>query len=58
VAICLYPVMPGTAEEILDRLGQPHEPDDLLLENAVWEQAAPASVRVAPPLFPRIESPE
>ena len=58
VALCLYPVMPGTAEEILDRLGQPQEASDLLLEKAAWEQAAPAAVRVGPSLFPRIETPE
>ncbi len=58
VALCLYPVMPGTAAEILRRLGQPHGAADLLLEKAVWEQAAPAAVQVAPPLFPRIEAPQ
>jgi methionyl-tRNA synthetase len=56
VAICLYPVMPGTAVEILRRLGQPAEPADLALDRATWEQLAPAAVVVAPPLFPRIEA--
>ena len=32
VALALYPVTPGTAIEILRRLGQPHEPADLLLD--------------------------
>ena len=58
VALSVYPVMPGTAEEILRRLGQPYAPADLLLDKAVWGQAAPAAVQVAPPLFPRIETPE
>jgi methionyl-tRNA synthetase len=58
VALSIYPVMPGTAEEILRRLGQPRAAADLLLEKAVWEEAAPAAVQVAPPLFPRIETPE
>jgi methionyl-tRNA synthetase len=57
VALVMYPVMPGTAVEILRRLGQPHDEADLLLENAVWERAAPAAVQAAPPLFPRIETP-
>ena len=35
VALCLYPVMPGTAVEILRRLGQPHGDGDLLLDGAV-----------------------
>jgi methionyl-tRNA synthetase len=56
VAICLYPVMPGTAVEILRRLGQPAEAGDLLLENATWDRLAPAAVEVALPLFPRIEA--
>ena len=34
VALALYPVIPGTAEEILRRLGQPHGDADLLLEKA------------------------
>ena len=54
VSLCLYPVMPQTAVEILRRLGQPNGPDDLLLENATW-WAAPGVVEAAPPLFPRIE---
>jgi len=54
VSLCLSPVMPDTAVEILRRLGQPCEPADLLLEHAQW-RAASATVQAAAPLFPRIE---
>ena len=55
-ALCLYPVVPGTAVEILRRLGQPHGDADLLLQRAVWDAVTAAPVVVAAPLFPRIES--
>ncbi len=55
VALVLYPVIPGSAVEILRRLGQPHAAADLRLETAVWGALAPAAVDVAAPLFPRIE---
>jgi len=57
VAICVYPVMPRSAVEILRRLGQPREEADLSLEAATWERVAVAEVEKAPPLFPRIEVP-
>ena len=56
VALSLHPVMPGSAVEILRRLGQPHDGDALLLEHARWDAVAAAAVEPAPPLFPRIES--
>jgi len=56
VALSLYPVVPGTAVEILRRLGQPHEADDLLLERARWDGLVAAEVVAAPSLFPRIEA--
>jgi hypothetical protein len=56
VALAVYPVIPGTAVEILRRLGQPHAAGDLLLDGAAWTGLAPAVVEVAPPLFPRIEA--
>jgi len=56
VALAVYPVIPGTAVEILRRLGQPHDAGDLLLDGAGWNGLAPAAVEVAPPLFPRIEA--
>lgn len=56
VALAVYPIIPGAATEILRRLGQAHEADDLLLANAVWNGLAPATVEAAPPLFPRIEA--
>jgi methionyl-tRNA synthetase len=56
VAFALHPVMPGTAEEILRRLGQPCAPADLLLEKAQWQGFETAVVAVGPPLFPRIEA--
>ena len=56
MALAVYPVIPGTAEEILRRLGQAHGDADLLLEKAAWAGLTPAAVVVAPPLFPRIEA--
>ncbi len=56
VALAICPVIPGTAEEILRRLGQAHGDADLLLEKATWGGLAPATVVVGPPLFPRIEA--
>jgi methionyl-tRNA synthetase len=56
VALAVYPVIPGTATEILRRLGQPAAAADLALERAVWAALEPAEVVVAPPLFPRIEA--
>ena len=56
VALTIYPVVPGTAVEILRRLGQPHEPADLLLERASWDGLRAAEVVPAPPLFPRIDN--
>jgi methionyl-tRNA synthetase len=56
VALAVYPVIPGTAVEILRRLGQPCAADDLLLVRAAWSGLAPAAVDVAAPLFPRIEA--
>ncbi|HQJ98777.1 MAG TPA: methionine--tRNA ligase [Thermoleophilia bacterium] len=55
VALTLYPVIPGTAVEILRRLGQPHGDVDLRLDEALWDRLEVATVEVAPPLFPRIE---
>jgi len=56
VALAIYPVIPGTAEEILRRLGQAHTDADLLLQKAIWTALTPAAVVVGPPLFPRIEA--
>jgi methionyl-tRNA synthetase len=56
VALAVYPVIPGTAEEILRRLGQAYGAADLLHEHASWEALTPAAVVVGPPLFPRIEA--
>ncbi len=56
VALALYPVAPGTAVEILRRLGQATGPSDLLLAQARWDALVPAAVVTAPPLFPRIEA--
>ena len=50
------PRRPGTAEEILRRLGQAHGTADLLLDKAVWAGLAPATVVAGPPLFPRLEA--
>jgi methionyl-tRNA synthetase len=55
VALALHPVIPDTAIEILRRLGQPHEPADLLLAEARFDRLVAADVVTAPSLFPRIE---
>ncbi len=52
VALALHPVVPGTAEEILRRLGQPFGEVDLRLEKATWDGLTAATVTTAPPLFP------
>jgi methionyl-tRNA synthetase len=58
VALCLYPVVPATAVEVLGRLGQPRSEADLLLDRARWASVTGGvAVVQAPPLFPRIESP-
>jgi len=56
VALAIHPVIPGTAVEILRRLGQAHGDADLLLEKATWTGLTSGTVVVAPPLFPRIEA--
>ncbi|MFA4965800.1 MAG: methionine--tRNA ligase [Thermoleophilia bacterium] len=56
VALAIHPVIPGTAEEVLRRLGQACGAGDLLLERATFGALEPAAVVVAPPLFPRIEA--
>jgi methionyl-tRNA synthetase len=56
VCIAVYPVIPVTAAEVLSRLGQPNEPDDLLLEKATWASLTPAAVTAGPSLFPRLET--
>ena len=56
VALALYPVVPGTAVEILRRLGQASEPADLLLAQARWDGLVPAVVVAGPSLFPRIDA--
>ena len=57
VALCLYPVVPGTAVEMLRRLGQPRSESDLLLDKAVWGGVTGGvAADQAPPLFPRIET--
>ena len=57
VALCLYPVVPDAAVEILRRLGQPHGDADLALGGARWELVATGvTVVQALPLFPRAEA--
>jgi len=56
VAIAVYPVVPGTAEEVLRRLGQAHGTADLRLDKAVWAGLSPATVVAGPSLFPRLEA--
>lgn len=56
VALTIYPVLPITAVEILRRLGQACDDDDLRLVAATWAGLAPAAVLAGPPLFPRLEA--
>jgi len=56
VALAVYPVVPGTAEEVLRRLGQAHGTADLRLDKAVWAGLSPATVVAGPSLFPRLEA--
>ena len=49
-------MIPDTAIEILRRLGQPHEPADLLLDRSALGRSRAADVVTAPSLFPRIEA--
>jgi methionyl-tRNA synthetase len=56
VAVAVYPVIPATAAEVLSRLGQPNEPDDLLLDKATWASLTPTAVTAGPSLFPRLET--
>ena len=56
VALAVHPVVPGTSEEILRRLGQAHGTADLRLDKAAWAGLAPATVAAGPPLFPRLEA--
>jgi methionyl-tRNA synthetase len=54
VAILVWPFIPGSAERILERLGQP--PDRVGLERAAWGAGIPgARVSAGAPLFPRVE---
>jgi methionyl-tRNA synthetase len=54
VAIMLWAVIPGSAEQILDALGQ--DPADVALASAAWGAGrAGATVAPAGPLFPRVE---
>jgi methionyl-tRNA synthetase len=56
VALAVYPVIPGTAVEVLRRIGQAHGDADLLLDKATWSALAEAMVVAGPSLFPRLET--
>ena len=68
VALCLWPVMPGTAAALLEQLGQPLPASERFGvapagnvndEEGVWECLATGSVIAsASNLFPRLEIPE
>ncbi len=57
VAVLLAPVMPGTSQKVLDRLGLEVEPLSLRLDqHATWGTLQPdTATRRGEPLFPRIE---
>lgn len=56
VAILLWPIIPDSAERILESLGQPV--DEVGLERARWGAGlVQATVQKAGPLFPRVEVP-
>ena len=56
VALAVYPVIPRTAVEVLRRVGQAHDDDDLLLDKAAWAALTQAKVVAGPSLFPRLET--
>jgi len=54
-ALLLHPYMPEKTVEILRRLGQAHDTEDLALENAEWGRSIPGStVTSGEPLFPKL----
>ena len=54
-ALLLHPFMPEATVEILRRLGQANEAEDLSLENAEWGRAKSGSAVVTgEPLFPKL----
>ena len=56
-AVLLYPVMPGSAMEILSRLGAPREPETLRLgDDAAWGAAGALEARKGAALWPRLEA--
>jgi methionyl-tRNA synthetase len=56
--VLLLPVMPGSSEEILRRIGETRPPASLRLdEDARWSGGAERTIRKADPLWPRIVAP-
>ncbi len=54
-ALLLYSFMPGTAVEILNRLGQPAQASDLSLTKGEWGcLKTGAAIKAAGPLFPKL----
>jgi methionyl-tRNA synthetase len=56
-ALLLLPIMPGSAAEILRRMGETRAPRDLRLEaDAAWTAACERTVTRSEPLWPRLEA--
>jgi methionyl-tRNA synthetase len=56
VAVLLWPIMPGSAAEILQRVGETTAPDALRLErDGRWRAEGTRQIATGPPLWPRVE---
>jgi methionyl-tRNA synthetase len=53
-AVLLLPVIPGSAAEILRRIGESSLADRLRLEDAAWRASGARQILKGPPLWPRI----
>jgi methionyl-tRNA synthetase len=55
-AIVLLPIMPGSAAEILRRVGETKQPGDIRLSDAAWRAQGERVIAKAEALWPRVES--
>ena len=57
-AVLLLPIMPGSATEILRRVGERTAPADIRLDQAAWRPDGARQVLKGDPLWPRLETGE
>ncbi len=55
-AVLLLPVMPGSAAEILRRVGESAPTDRLTLKDAEWRTGGERAITTGPALWPRVET--